>query len=84
MNSINGTTNYTSNNQNWFFLFHVRDDSISSELSVPFSLERGHIADWQERILLPEITIDPSWGEDQSEHEQKIDVRVKRRETRAN
>jgi len=42
----------------WFLLYHVNDDEIRSEISLPSAMEGGNISDWQERIILPVIALD--------------------------
>lgn len=40
----------------WFLLQRVTAETIYAELSLPTSIEKGVIVDWQERILLPQIS----------------------------
>jgi hypothetical protein len=47
--------------QTWFYLFHVGDDRLQAELSLPSRIDsEGFIVGWYERILLPSLIIDPS------------------------
>lgn len=57
-----------SNKSTWVFLVHSHiDESLENprhfvrcELSLPVGMDdAGHISAWSERIILPEITIDP-------------------------
>ena len=40
----------------WFLLQRVTDETIYAELSLPTAIENGIIVDWEERILLPQIS----------------------------
>lgn len=40
----------------WFLLQRVTDQTIYAELSLPTAIENGGIVDWEERILLPQIS----------------------------
>lgn len=40
----------------WFLLQRVTDENIYAELSLPTAIENGVIVDWEERILLPQIS----------------------------
>ena len=40
----------------WFLLQRVTDENIYGELSLPTAIENGVIVDWEERILLPQIS----------------------------
>lgn len=42
----------------WFLLQRVTEDEIFSELSLPTAIENGLIVDWEERIILPQISRD--------------------------
>lgn len=37
----------------WFLLYHVNDDEIRAEVSLPSAMVGGQITDWLERIILP-------------------------------
>jgi len=39
----------------WILLFHVAEDEIRLELSLPDSIIDGQIASWSERIILPAL-----------------------------
>jgi len=39
----------------WILLYHVTDEAIRSEISLPRSMAGPYIDDWQERIILPSI-----------------------------
>ena len=41
--------------QTWFLLFHVDQDLIHAELSLPEGFSDGRMTDWVERILLPPV-----------------------------
>lgn len=40
----------------WFLLQRVTDQTIYAELSLPTAIQGGLIVDWEERILLPQIS----------------------------
>ncbi|USQ76811.1 hypothetical protein [Ornithinimicrobium cryptoxanthini] len=40
----------------WILLQRVTDETIYAELSLPTGIENGVIVDWEERILLPQIS----------------------------
>jgi hypothetical protein len=40
----------------WFLLQRVTEETIYAELSLPTAIENGIIVDWEERILLPQIS----------------------------
>ena len=42
----------------WFLLQRVTSDYIYAELSLPVRIEDGTITDWEERILLPRVSVD--------------------------
>lgn len=44
----------------WIFLIYITEGTIRAELSFPTVIESGNIQSWRERIILPEIDIDPS------------------------
>lgn len=41
--------------QTWFLLFHVSDEAIHAELSLPEGFSEGRITNWIERILVAAI-----------------------------
>jgi hypothetical protein len=49
--SVYGTT--------WIFLTYITATKVRAELSLPSSIEDGHISAWKERIILPPIEVDP-------------------------
>ncbi|WP_017931187.1 hypothetical protein [Robiginitomaculum antarcticum] len=43
----------------WYLLYYVEGNKIKGELSLPLGLSADkHIADWHERIILPDVNID--------------------------
>jgi hypothetical protein len=65
----------------WYFLVHVADDRIQSELSLPSQIDaQGFIVGWFERILFPTITIDPSQiANDQHGFTPEVEIDVTRK-----
>ena len=49
--SVYGTT--------WIFLTYITATKVRAELSLPSSIEDGHISAWKERIILPQIEVAP-------------------------
>jgi hypothetical protein len=48
----------TAGSETWFFLIRATDDWLYMELSRPIGLNgTGYVADWSERILLPQLPI---------------------------
>jgi hypothetical protein len=42
----------------WVLLYHVTNDEIRAELSLPDSMVDGYIDTWIERVILPSVPID--------------------------
>lgn len=68
--------NKSSKNITWVFLVHVQIDEsaenpkhiVRSELSLPVNMDdSGHINDWSERIIVPEIDINPDAADKKAE-----------------
>lgn len=66
--------------QTWMLVRHRIDDTIFSELSLPFRLgDDGRVEDWGFRIILEPIALEPNPVPDQNEGGQTIEVKVNRR-----
>lgn len=69
----------TARYQTWFLLIHVTDEFVRYELSLPSEIEQGHITEWRERIIMPEISGDPGEVGDEHDEQEDIDVPIVRR-----
>lgn len=62
----------------WVLLYHVAQDEIRFELSLPLKMVGGKIRSWQERIVFPAIRIGQSNIELGEDDGTEIDVPVER------
>jgi hypothetical protein len=68
----------------WVLLYHIADEEIRCELSLPVDSTDGYISQWRERILFPPLPREPRpaiGGPDDGPDEdgQQIDILVTRR-----
>jgi len=63
----------------WVLLYHVAQNEIRFELSLPLKMVGGKIRSWQERIVFPPITLDQSDIEIGDDDGTEFDVPVERR-----
>lgn len=64
----------------WMLLKKRTDDSVFAELSLPLSMTKdGQVENWQTRIILDPILIDPNIEIEDDSSEPPIDVLVRRR-----
>ena len=65
----------------WILLYHVAEDEIRYELSLPIETIGGYISGWRERIIFPPLARSPQTGlvAPQEEFAPDIDILVARR-----
>lgn len=68
----------------WILLFHVAENEVRSELSLPLQINKGKILSWKERIILPviprdDIGLDIDLDFDNTSSSVEIDIPVIRR-----
>jgi hypothetical protein len=73
----------TSNNQKimWVLLYHVFQNEVRYELSLPLNIVGGKIRSWQERLVFPAITLEQNYNDIEVEEEngQEFDIKVERK-----
>jgi hypothetical protein len=64
----------------WLLLIHSDNSTLRAELSLPLGVdEYRRVSDWQERILLPSIDVDPLREVETDDRQRPIEVPVQRR-----
>lgn len=46
----------------WFLLYQIDGDVIRAEISLPSAMDGGSISEWEERIILPDISLNAEPG----------------------
>jgi hypothetical protein len=72
------------NNQKvmWVLLYHVFQNEVRYELSLPSNIIGGKIRSWQERLILPAITLEQNYNDIEVEEQngQEFDINVERKQ----
>jgi len=64
----------------WLLLIHCDETTVRAELSLPLGVDEfRRVSGWKERILLPNIDIDPLRDVESDDRQQPIEVPVQRR-----
>lgn len=65
----------------WVLLYHIAEDEIRFELSLPVETAGGYISGWRERLIFPPLPREPHAhiGDEEENVAPDIDVAVARR-----